>query len=720
MAEPSVDPRILRFGLFELDVDARELRKSGIRVKLHQQPFEILTMLLEQPGQVVTREELQKRLWPADTFVDFDLSLNSAVKKLRQALNDDSDNPRFIETLYRRGYRFIGPVIARPQPRASEDLAHPSPRPLSPVLVLPEAASSPASVTFQRRPWWRSWILLLSALLVLSAAGIVLGFRPNAPIRVLGYRQITHDGLPKFSTVTDGERLYFTEMADNHFLIAQVSANGGETAILPTPFTNIFIGDIAPDGSALLAADFKGTAGPLGLWKLSLPAATPQRVGNISVLSATWSPDSKQLAYAVNRSLYIANPDASDPRQIISVNGEPTSLQFSPDGRKFRFDLNDLRTGTSEIWEVNVDGTGLHAVLPWSNVPSNDCCGRWTRDGRYFVFQRFRDGVNNIWVLPEGRRWFAPKREAVQLTNGPLSFTSPLSSLDGRRIFAVGVNPRAEVVRYEAGAGFVPYFENNSVTDLAFSPDGQWVAYVTIPERTVWRSRLNGSQPLQLSPTSMPAGLPRWSPDGKQIVFMARTYSTDYHAYLISANGGNMEELVRGAAAGFDPNWLPDGKSIVLTLNDPSDRTDSGISVVDVASRKATQIPGSTGYFSPRCSPDGKYILAISKDSMRLVLFDWATKQWRDLVGEEVGAKGYPSWSHDSQYVYFDTVFSEQPAFFRVNVADRKVEKLFNLTGLRRYTGEFGSWTGLAPDDSVLLIRDIGSQEIYALDWDHP
>jgi DNA-binding winged helix-turn-helix (wHTH) protein len=110
MSDPAANPKTLRFGLFELDLVARELRKSGVRIKLQDQPFQILAMLLKRPSEIVTREELQKRLWPEDTFVDFDLSLNSAVKKLRQALSDDSENPRFIETLYRRGYRFIGPV----------------------------------------------------------------------------------------------------------------------------------------------------------------------------------------------------------------------------------------------------------------------------------------------------------------------------------------------------------------------------------------------------------------------------------------------------------------------------------------------------------------------------------------------------------------------------------------------------------------------------------
>src|ERR1700687_5226419 len=122
MERPAVNPNSVQFGLFEVDLQARELRKAGVKIKLNDQPFQVLTVLLERPGEVVTREELQTRLWPADTFVDFDLSLNSAVKKLRQALGDESDNPRFVETLYRRGYRFIAPVSAagRELPAAGE------------------------------------------------------------------------------------------------------------------------------------------------------------------------------------------------------------------------------------------------------------------------------------------------------------------------------------------------------------------------------------------------------------------------------------------------------------------------------------------------------------------------------------------------------------------------------------------------------------------------
>src|SRR5215475_9458522 len=143
--------KVLRFGLYEVDFAAQELRKSGIKIKIQDQPFQILALLLERPGQIVTREEIQKRLWAGDTFVDFDLGLNSAVKKLRQALGDESDNPRFVETLYRRGYRFIAPVstagpqnggVAAPQPKAAaaEDVPKNS-DPRSPVAVSPAGSS---------------------------------------------------------------------------------------------------------------------------------------------------------------------------------------------------------------------------------------------------------------------------------------------------------------------------------------------------------------------------------------------------------------------------------------------------------------------------------------------------------------------------------------------------------------------------------------------------
>src|SRR5271163_5069420 len=118
MAETKPQPRLLRFGNFEVDLRTGELRKGGAKLKFGGQPFQVLSILLEQPGEVVTREELQKRLWP-DTFVDVDHNLNTAINKIREALGDSAEKPRFVETLPRRGYRFIGELEAPVQPVAA-------------------------------------------------------------------------------------------------------------------------------------------------------------------------------------------------------------------------------------------------------------------------------------------------------------------------------------------------------------------------------------------------------------------------------------------------------------------------------------------------------------------------------------------------------------------------------------------------------------------------
>jgi DNA-binding winged helix-turn-helix (wHTH) protein len=238
MAQPATNRRTVQFGLFELDLEARELRKSGVRIKLQEQPFQILALLLDRPGAIVTREELQKKLWPGDTFVDFDLSLNSAVKKLRQALSDDSENPRFVETLYRRGYRFIAPVNGasnHDQIQLVESGSAATAAPASPIPI-----HAPSKLFRWRR------ILTLAGIPLLLLLGL-LAYRlipPPQPI-VLGFTQITHDGLSKGGIVSDGQRLYFTELQGDHFGVGQVSVAGGETSVLPTPFENVGVYGLA-------------------------------------------------------------------------------------------------------------------------------------------------------------------------------------------------------------------------------------------------------------------------------------------------------------------------------------------------------------------------------------------------------------------------------------------------------------------------------------------
>jgi Tol biopolymer transport system component/DNA-binding winged helix-turn-helix (wHTH) protein len=716
VSQPATNPKILQFGLFELDLEARELRKSGLRIKLQEQPFQILALLLERPGAVVTREDLQKKLWPGDTFVDFDLSLNSAVKKLRQALNDDSENPRFVETLYRRGYRFIAPVNGGAKSNASQiELVQNT----APAVRL-ESVQTPLapSLLIRKR---HSLVYAAAALLLILATAIIYRLIPSQPPRVLGFTQITHDGLSKFSIFSDGERLYLVEVRGDHFVVSQVSVAGGDTSILPTPFTNIMIAGITPNGSALVATSFQGTSNGLESWFLPLPTGPPRRINGVLIDSVAWSPDGTQVVFSKGQEIYAARSDFSEQRKLGTAAGQVSRLRFSPDGRSLRFDVVDQRNGSSSIWEMASNGTGLRPLLPGWNSDPRECCGDWTPDGRYFLFQSFRNGRNDLWALAERSPWLGGTRKPIQLTNGPLDFESPLVSKDGKQIYAIGSQPRCEVVRYDGRSGFATYLDGRSIRDLAFSPDGNWVVYVSVPEGQLWRSRVDGSERLQLTPEGLAAGLPRWSPDGKQIVFMGTDSKTDWLAYVISSDGTGLRELIPGMAAGYDPGWSPNGKSIVLTLNaagSPSlNPVGPGIVIYDLESKKVSPLPGAKKLFAPRWSPDGRYIAAITDDSLKLMLFDRVSQQWQDLVSLPIG---YASWSHDGQYIYFDTTLSADAAFYRIRISDRKLERLFSLSGLRRYWGPFGPWTGLAPDDSALLVRDTSSQEIYALDWQQP
>jgi Tol biopolymer transport system component/DNA-binding winged helix-turn-helix (wHTH) protein len=727
MERPAVNPNTVQFGLFEVDLQARELRKSGVKIKLNDQPFQVLTLLLERPGEVVTREELQSRLWSANTFVDFDLSLNSAVKKLRQALGDESDNPRFVETLYRRGYRFIAPLAAgSSRSRLAVETDEPTIAESSPASDQNSDPGNEAGTRFAdagrphetaKRSTKRFALIAVGCLAVLLA-GLMFELIPNSSPRILGFTQITSGGkvheLP--ALVTDGQRLYFQAADRDRLALAEVSVSGGDSVLLATPFLSTFVGDIAPDGSSIMIASFEGSdsSKKSPIWLLPLPAGSPRPLG-VWGSPAIWSPDGRRLLLADGASLSEANADGSGIRKLATLGARISDARISPDGRKIRVTIEDLNTNSSELWELNRDGIQAHPLLPnWNDSP-HECCGRWTPDGKYFIFTRFRDGRNSLWALPERRWWIQPRAKPVQLTNGPLDFWLPVPSKDGKKIFALGGLPRSEVLRYD-GRSFVPYLGGASASDLAFSPDGQRVAYVSIPEQTLWSSKIDGSDRVQLSDSgagAMETALPRWSPDGSQIVFMARTMNTDWRAYLVATNGQGLRELIPGATAGFDPGWSPDGKSIVLALGDLG-ATSNKISILDLKTGKVSPVPGGENLFGPRWSPDGRYIAAAKTDSQVLMLFDRTNEQWTELA--RIGV-GYPSWSHDGQYLYFDAIFREDPAFFRVRISDHKLERLASLKDIHRLWGMFAEWSGLGPDDSLLVTRDISSPEIYALDW---
>jgi Tol biopolymer transport system component len=367
------------------------------------------------------------------------------------------------------------------------------------------------------------------------------------------------------------------------------------------------------------------------------------------------------------------------------------------------------------LWEVAGDGTGLHPLLAGWNNPAAECCGNWTPDGKYFVFQSGRNGKRDIWAVPEKGDLF-PKTspEPVQLTTALMDTLSPVPSRDGKKLFVIGALPRGELVRFDSKSGqWVPYLSGISAEGVDFSRDGQWVTYVTHPEGTLWRSKLDGSERLQLTFPPVGALLPRWSPDGRQIAFTAIIPGKPDNLYLVSAEGGSLQPLTQEEYNQGDPSWSADGSKLVFhSIREP----ESGIRLLDLRTHQVSKLSGSEGLFSPRWSPDGRYIAAMTRDSQRLMLYDFTSQKWVELAKLPME---YPCWSRDGKYVYFDLISQSDLAVYRVRISDRKLERVVSLKGLRRAL-TIGRWAGLAPDDSPLVLRDVGSQEIYALDWEAP
>jgi Tol biopolymer transport system component len=207
----------------------------------------------------------------------------------------------------------------------------------------------------------------------------------------------------------------------------------------------------------------------------------------------------------------------------------------------------------------------------------------------------------------------------------------------------------------------------------------------------------------------MHTALPRWSPDGEQIVFMGQYPGRPWSVFLVRADGGVPEQLTDwNDATAFNPTWSPDGKSLAVGFKP--------IHILNLATRRLSVLPGSNGVFSPRWSPDGRYIAALSRDQQTLLLFNLKSQRWTELAKANLGNL---TWSKDSEYMYFDTNGSDA-AFFRVRIRNRKIDRVVNLKDVERTVGTFGGWTGLAPDGSPLIQRDASFDEIYALDWEAP
>lgn len=528
---------LVRFSVFDVDLRTGELRRNGSKVRLQEQPFQVLSVLLERPGEVVTREQLRARLWPSDMFVDFDHSLNTAVRRLRDALGDTAENPRFVETVARRGYRFLAPVIRN--------------------------GSGENTPPARRHKAWMVAGISAAAVLV---AGIGIGLRAGGrslPQHTI-QRRLTAN--PEEDPVTsavispNGKYLAFSDRTG--FYLEQVDT--GETHAVPLPkqfalqsvswFPDAthgttgsdqprrsFIPEPAswfPDSTHLIATWVAGPAEPPGLWEISILGGEPRKLA-ADAWKPTVSPDGSQIAYLKgsakgNSEIWVTQASGEEPRRVRASDGSYCqSLAWSPDSRRiayvrgvwfpgawearFEIDVLDLASGKNQLVLANPGlGPGL----------------AWTADGRLMV-SIHEPAPNrtdsNLWWTRIDARTLKTSGSLTRLTSQTGGVADVSLSADGKRLAVMRrtIEPDVYVApTRDRGTriGELKRLTLDERSDVPYSwtPDGRSVIFISDRYGTfnIFKQAIDQPTPDLLVGGKDQLGIPRLSPDGTEIVYI--------------------------------------------------------------------------------------------------------------------------------------------------------------------------------------------------------
>jgi len=718
-------PTRFTFGVFEVDLTTEELKRSGHRIRLQSQPLRILAALLEKPGELVTRQDLQLKIWGTDVVVDFEHALGNAIKKIRDALGDSAENPRFVETVSRRGYRFIAPVAAYSNPANFAPAAE-NQSPFDPPLT--EASAQPHHFFQKRVLRPRAPVLgwMLAAIVCAFAAGVfgVLHLLKNLLAPPPRLSQVSLDGeiytqgfrSPEtLSTLAvEGSRIFASAIDQGHIILLESDLDTGmaRQLILPADVQEPEIDDISPDGTKLLVRSHSGMElqeAEQPLWVVPTNGGSAFRVGDIESHDATWTPDGKKVLYATGNRLETVSPEGGTSSLVAEVAGRAFWLRWSPDGRMLRFTIVDSRQNTTALWELRDGERVAHRLTFGTNVPENVCCGTWTSDGKFFVTQGTHNGNTDLWEL-EGNS----TANARQITNGPLNYTSPAAGKN-EQIFFQGVDSIAPVEERELDSTHQEFLPRTDFLQgavrISFSLDHQWVAWTDVPGR-LWRARVDGSEKMQLTSGSLLVLNCAWAADDERLALMAKDPNHVFQVFEISQSGGELRSLLSPDAPAIgDPTFSPDGKYLAFAglpvlMGGGSDHLP--IRILDLATNRIANIPDSVGLFSPRWSPDGRYIAALTLDQQKLMLFDVAAKTWKVIATMFLSD---PLWAPDGKSLYFCASTGESRPIYRISIPDAKVEDVFHPA-----CGHHNCiLSGITPDNRPLIRVDMRRSNIFSM-----
>ena len=700
------------------DVEVRErefsLTKAGEVLPVEPKAFRVLLILLRNPQKLLPKDELLTAVW-GDTAVS-ENSLARSIALLRRLLGDEARDARFIETVATVGYRWVSKV------KVSEEASGEAEDPDNPPVPHIDKKK-----TGSRKKLW-GWALAGGVLLICLVAGTAWYMhRPLPPPRITEYTQLTFDGHGKDARGTDGSRLYFNRQVFEG--VWQIAVSGGVSEPVPIdlPSVSLMPMGISPDGSSMLVSSIERGQKP------AQPISIVRIVGGsvrylTDATGATWSPDAKSVVYSTaDGDLNLIKSDGTGNHRLahVGVSGVPR-IDWSPDGATIRF-IRDHR-----LWEISADGANLHELVPNWRPSYWTCCGYSAPGGEFFFFKAWdprQSGSLQVWALDQRHGLLRnPPAEPVQLTSGPIRWGATIPSKDGKKIYTDGYTLRGELVRFNSKSGqFEPFLGGISAAFVDFSRDGKSVAYVSFPEGILWKANLDGSKPVQLTEPPMYPLQPRWSPDSSQIVFMTRPPGGNAEAYIVSSSGGSPRLLLpEDQGPHDDPNWSPDGRKIAFS-NEPHAgmRLDQGawfrgqpsahpgvIRILDVTSGKVSSLPGS-GYWSPRWSPDGRFIEAEADDGLSMKIFDLASQNsWVLQIGESAI---WHVWSRDGRFIYF-MMYQGHKGVFRIPLKGGKPELVIDLKDFHLAPNDNGVYyMTLDPTDAPLLLRDRGTDDLYAL-----
>jgi Tol biopolymer transport system component len=432
------------------------------------------------------------------------------------------------------------------------------------------------------------------------------------------------------------------------------------------------------------------------------------------------------IAFVRGETILITDTQGNEAREVARFKLAPHSLLWSPDGKRLRFTQSNLVEGTDSMWEIGIDGKSLRRVLPGEEGGPHEGSGTWLAGGNYFAFSTGQDlranlAVDtqaNLWLLEEKRGWFGSRSDdPIQLTKGPIAFDHPTATAGGSRVFAIGSHNEYQLLRIDPKTlTKTAMLAESGATDMDFSLDGQWVVYAARENGTLWKSRIDGSNRMQLMAGATGAFAPHWSPDQKQILFTGFLLDKQPRLYVVSAQGGSPKTVLpmdnRWASVSGD--WRTDGRQIVLDVQDTATGGESTIRILDLESGQLSTIAGSEGLIEPRWSADGRYIAALNPKKKQVFLYDCKLLKWTVLA--EANFPSTLRWSPGGDALYFQDTDEVEESVFRVPMATREAERVTRFGDLLSSGAARCIFTGLSPDGSVYVTVDHGDVDVYAID----